>query len=221
MERASTSTAHRPGDLAAALAPAALLVAALGLLGLAPLVLDASYRWTQHTTSEAAGQGVDGAWMTRAGFLCFSAAVLWLAHRRRLDWGQPGTGAHVAFGACMAAVAAFSLRSWEASADHDQTEDLLHSVAATTMGFAFALGVVGVAWRRSGRPRVLDLVALAASVVLPLAMSASPSHAGILQRAMFVVAALWYGREATSAAAPALAGEQGDPGSPPWAGSRS
>jgi hypothetical protein len=75
------------------------------------------------------------------------------------------------------------------------------------MGFAFALGVVATeVWRRRpGRPwadrrfgpaGALSVAAVAASVVLPLAMSALPGVTGVLQRCMFGVAYLWYAVEA-------------------------
>ena len=180
-------------------------VAVLGLLGVSavalaavPAVLDESYNWVEHTTSQAGGQGVDGAWLARLGFVLFGAAVIWLAHRKAGAWHQPATALHVSFGSCLVAVAAFSLRSWQAGAPFDRTEDTLHSVAATVMGFAFALGVTAARWR-PGRPasfRVLDVVAIAASVVIPLAMSAATDVTGALQLAMFAIAYLWYAREA-------------------------
>lgn len=46
-------------------------------LAVAPVVLDESYSWVEHTTSQAGGQGVDGAWMARLGFLLFGLAVIW------------------------------------------------------------------------------------------------------------------------------------------------
>lgn len=74
----------------------------------------------------------------------------------------------------------------------------MHSVAATVMGFAFALGVAAACWwpRRRVNFRVLDVVAIAASVVIPLTMAAATEYTGALQRAMFAVAYLWYAREA-------------------------
>ena len=168
-------------------------------LALAPMVLAPSYSWVENTTSEAGGQGVDGAWLARLGFVVFGLAVLWVAHLRRERRQQPATALHVLFGACLMGVAAFSLRSWEPNPTYDATEDLLHSVAATTMGFAFALGVVAVALRRrSGgeRVRALDVVAVSASALLPLWMSLDGSIDGLLQRLMFAVAYLWYAREA-------------------------
>lgn len=51
---------------------------------------------------------------------------------------------HAAFGVLLAASAAFSTRPWREGAAFDRTEDALHSVAGTAMGFAFALGAVAV-----------------------------------------------------------------------------
>ena len=175
------------------------LICSAAALALAPLVLPASYSWVEHTTSESGAQGVDGAWLARAGFVLFGLAVLWIASRRRCAWGRPATGLHVTFGVSMIAVAAFSLRSWLPGATFDPTEDELHSVAATVMGFAFAFGVLAAAVRRrtSGQPwRVRDLVAVATSVVAPLGMTVFVSADGVLQRLMFAVAYLWYGGEA-------------------------
>jgi hypothetical protein len=44
----------------------------------------------------------------------------------------------------MLAAAVNSSRSWDQTVPFDRVEDLLHSFAATTMGFAFALGVFAV-----------------------------------------------------------------------------
>jgi len=99
----------------------------------------------------------------------------------------------------MSAAAAFSHRSWQPGVSFDRTEDLLHSIAATGMGLAFAVGVVAVALERARRrrgPRVLDVMAVTASVAIPPAMSLAPSVDGLLQRLMFGVAYAWYVTEA-------------------------
>lgn len=65
------------------------------------------------------------------------------------------------------------------------------------MGFAFAIGVGLRLWSR-GQERagwVLDVVAIAASVAIPLAMSALSDWDGLLQRSMFAIAYIWYGFE--------------------------
>lgn len=181
-----------------AVGPLALIVSALAL-ALAPLALDGSYSWVDHTTSEAGGQGVEGAWLARSGFLTFGLAVIWIAGRRRDRWGQPATFFHLVFAVGMLAVAAFSLRSWQAAIPYDQTEDLLHSIAATGMGFAFAFGVASVGARiriEEARWRPFDAVAVTASVALPLWMGLDGSIDGAVQRLMFAIAYLWYGWEA-------------------------
>ena len=50
--------------------------------------------------------------------------------------------------------------------------------------------------RSRSRNRVLDVVAVGASVAVPLVMSAWPEGDGALQRAMFAVAYAWYAVEA-------------------------
>jgi len=87
-------------------------------------VLDESYSWVEHTTSQAGGQGVEGAWMARLGFVLFGLAVICLAHCKAGTWRRPATALHVAFGAYLFAVAAFSLRSWQDGMPFDRTEDL-------------------------------------------------------------------------------------------------
>jgi hypothetical protein len=158
-----------------------------------------SYNWVSHTTSESAAQGVNGAWLARLGFLMFGLAVVWLTAISAPRWGRWGRLFHGMFGVLMAATAAFAHRPFEPGIVFDRTEDLLHSVAATAMGFAFAFGVLAVMVYRPERSipqRVLDVAALAASVVIPLSMGAWSGSAGLLQRSMFLIAYLWYAVEA-------------------------
>lgn len=182
---------------------AVVVVAGLGasalLLAFAPRAMPAGYSWLAHTTSESAAQGVNGAWLARLGFVLFGLSVLLLILVRRRVWG-PAAVLHGAFGLFMVAVGVFSARSWVPDAAFDRTEDLMHSVAASAMGFAFALGVVVTLLRE--RPAVrqrrwpLDVTALVASVVVPLAMYVLPELTGALQRVMFLVAYVWYAAEA-------------------------
>ena len=188
-----------------------LLAASATALAIAPALMPESYSWVSNGTSESAAQGVNGAWLARLGFLLFGLAVLSLARLARPDWGRPAALLHSAFGVLMFAVAAFATRSWESGAAFDRTEDLLHNVAATTMGFAFAFGVLAVALRRAkarSRPRVVDVVAIAAAVVLPIAMGAWDDAMGALQRTLFLVAYVWYAVEATRITAPEAAGDE-------------
>lgn len=184
-------------------APGALSIAGLAVsalaLAVAPLLMPASYSWVVHTTSESAAQGVPGAWLARGGFLVFGATVVTIAFAARRRWGRWAVGLHAGFGVSMMAAGVFSARPWDGQLPFSQLEDLLHSVAATVMGFAFAVGVTAVAlerWRRGGGWRCLDVTAVTASVVLPLAMASGTGLTGIFQRVMFLVAYAWYGLEA-------------------------
>ncbi len=89
------------------------LVASALSLALAPIVLADSYDWVRHTTSEAGGQGVRGAWLARAGFVLFGLSVLLMAETVRTRWQPTATACHRFFAVAMVAVAAFSLRSRE------------------------------------------------------------------------------------------------------------
>lgn len=175
-----------------------LVISALSL-GVAPLLMPASYSSIANTTSESAAQGVEYAWVARLGFLTFGLAVLWLASGLRRSWGRATRWFHVAFGVLMIATAAFSHRSWVAGAQFDWVEDALHSFTATAMGFAFSFGVLArfLQRGRQGEPgRALDAVALVAATVIPLLMARFAGLDGVIQRLMFLVAYLWYTREA-------------------------
>lgn len=84
-------------------------------------------------------------------------------------------------------------------APFDPVEDALHSFTATAMGFAFSFGVLARLLQRVRRGeagRWLDVAALAASTVIPLVMARMREIDGLTQRLMFLVAYLWYAREA-------------------------
>jgi hypothetical protein len=180
-----------------------LLVLSAACLGLAPIALPSSYSWVLHTTSESAAQGLTGAWVARLGFLLFGFAVLWLVSFARQRWGRWGSLLLGTFGVMMLATAAFSHRPWLPAAPFDRFEDILHSFTASAMGLAFATGVVAVGIARRGPSLVdrgADILAVASSVVIPLAMSQGTAYTGVLQRSMFLVAYLWYAREAVRSA---------------------
>ncbi len=175
----------------------ALLLSALAFAA-APGALDSTYSTMTNSLSEAGGQGVMGGWVARTGFVLFGFGVLLTIERSHHRWGRPATGLHLVFGVCLLLVAAYSARSWLPAAGYDRAEDMLHSVAATAMGIAYALGVVATAGRRwaNDQPqRRYDAIAVASAVVLPLAMMLVPEIAGWSQRCMFAIAYLWYGRE--------------------------
>ena len=102
-----------------------------------------SNSWISHSISESAAQGIESAWLARLGFLLFSFGVIWIVRLAPPRWEVASRMLFLAIGVLIcAAAAAFSHRPWESGAPSDATEDLLHSIAATGMGFAFAFGVV-------------------------------------------------------------------------------
>ena len=178
-----------------------LLALSLGVLLLAPALMPEGYTWRFHTTSEAAAQGLQGAWLMRSGFLLFGFSVLWLTQACRPRWSCTVTWMHMAFGVLMISTAAFSHQPFIDGVPFDAIEDLLHSITATLMGFAFSFGVLARFLLRSKKRSaagLLDLVAVVAAMVFPLLMAAQPTLAGLFQRLMFFTAYAWYGKEAYS-----------------------
>ena len=192
-----TTPSNWPRPAAAQISAWVLLASALTALGLAPLAMPDSYSWVEHGTSESAAQGIDGAWVARTGFIFFGLAVLWLAKLRSTAWGPLATLLHLVFGVSMFAVAAFSTKPWEDGAVYVDSEDLLHGTFASVMGFSFIAGVATLMVlrrNRSIRNALPDWIALAVTITVPLAMDTDIW--GVLQRTMFLTAALWYGHEA-------------------------
>lgn len=182
----------------AALGMLVLLAVSAVSLFLAPLMMPEDYSWIRHGTSESAAQHVEGAWLARLGFLTFGFAVMWQALSLRRIWGRGAVWCHLGFGVCMAAAAAFSVRSWDERLPYDAVEDFLHSLVATVAGFAFAFGVLVVLWKRRKSQRfvrALDSLAILAATVLPIGMSLWPDRYGLMQRLLFAISYLWYARE--------------------------
>lgn len=186
-------TAPLAGLVAALLAASAILVVA------AAAAMPEGYAWRRHSISESAAQALRHAWVARSAFLAFGAAVLVLALWRRHAWPRAAVLAHATFAVCMIGTAAFSHRPWLPDVSFDAVEDLLHSITATGMGFAFCLGVAARLWARpSGTvaPRLFDAAAVLAGTAMPLLAWQFPLDAGLIQRAMFAVAYAWYGWQA-------------------------
>ncbi|MFN0299590.1 MAG: DUF998 domain-containing protein [Burkholderiales bacterium] len=119
-----------------------LLAASATCLLTAPLSMPDSYSWLTNAISESAAQGLQSAWIARLGFVLFGCGVLWLAGSLKMVWARGTYWVRIAFGVCMVGTAAFSHKPWLANVPFDPFEDLLHSVTATGMGFAFSFGVV-------------------------------------------------------------------------------
>ncbi len=176
----------------------AMLLASVVAVAIAPTLMPDSYSVVEHSVSESAAQGVEGAWLARLGFLLLGFAVLASAGIAGTRWGVWGRIAHRTYGVSMVGAAAFSHMPW-LDVRYDAFEDFLHSVAASGMGFAFTAGVLIVTFRRSRNAvgaRAFDWVAIAAAMVIPMVMFNITGVAGLVQRVMFGIGYLWYGLEA-------------------------
>jgi hypothetical protein len=167
-------------------------------LAIAPLFLPETYFPIANTTSESAAQGVEWAWIARIGLAAFGLSVLGFTRLPGMTENSIGRWCFDAFGLLLILSAIASTRSWVPDARFDPSEDWVHSFAATAMGFAFAFGVVATVLSRAkgvGRLRVHDILAVAASVLIPLGMIAVPEVDGLLQRLMFAIAFAWFALE--------------------------
>lgn len=176
-----------------------LLVSSASFIYLAPLAMPDGYSWLSNAISESAAQGLRHAWIARFGFLFFGLSVLWLSLYRRNVWARGVYWMQLGFALFMLGTAAFSHKPWLAGAPFDTTEDLLHSITATGMGFAFTFGVISrLLQRRKGEllPKVCDVAAILAATLLTPIGGVMPSFSGLLQRTMFAVAYLWFFHEA-------------------------
>jgi hypothetical protein len=176
-----------------------LLLASAVLVVLAAWAMPDSYSWLALSISESAAQAQQHGWIARLSFLCFGSAVLLLSLSMRGRWPRLTYWCHLAFAASMFGAAAFSHSPWQTGAPNDLTEDFLHSVFASGMGLAFCAGVVARFFHRGPSAvaaRTLDVAALLVATALPLVLATSTNIGGLMQRVMFSVAYLWFGREA-------------------------
>lgn len=178
--------------------PVSLFAISVLLVFAAPRALDASYPPLSASISESAGQLVDGSWLARFALAFSGLGVLATAHLRHRAWPAVTTFAYVAFGVCWILTAAFSARSWQPEAPYVAIEDQLHSFFASAM----AIVIVGAATRALTTLRRDPITAALAAALavgatfLPLAGLVYPEVAGLLQRSMFLLAYVYFSREA-------------------------
>lgn len=181
----------RPGVLAG-------LVLSLLAFSLAPFLMPASYSWIAHTLSQAAAQGQEGGWLSRVGFLLAGLTILRLSSRDVVDWSPLARSIHRVTGTLVLAAIAFTDRSWDANAPYDRVENIIHSAVATSIAISFSLGVLVVLNEkrlRRGRWPLLESVIVTLQILLPPMMLVWVEGTGLIERAMFGAAYVWYGWE--------------------------
>lgn len=180
-----------------------MLAASAICVFVAALVMPDGYSWRSHVISESAAQGLNRAWVARLGFVLFGFAVLWLSISLRSVWARGAYWCHLVFALFMVSTAVFSHKPWLGEIAYDPLEDLLHSITATGMGFAFSFGVLMRLLQREKsalRNKMFDIVAIGSAVMLPAIGGAEPQVVGLAQRLLFLIAYVWYGNEALSIA---------------------
>lgn len=179
-----------------------LLISSGTLVMIATAVMPQPYSWRAHSISESAAQGLQNAWIARLSFLCFGGAVLVLSILRRNVWARGTYWMNLVFSVAMLSTAAFSHKPWLSGVPVDEFEDILHSVTASGMGFAFCAGLVARLLQRARADvasRALDVLALIVATTMSPLAALFPNNGGLIQRAMFLVAYVWYASEALSA----------------------
>ncbi len=175
-----------------------LLLGSALFIFMAPSFMPLGYSSLQHSISESAAQGLNFAWIARLGFLLFGVAVWSLAVTQHTLWNRVPRACFVTFALCMLGTAAFSHKPWLPNVPFDETEDILHSITATLMGFAFSFGVLFRLLRRQTAEklhRLFDILNILAAVVIPLLGVYFESISGLVQRLLFILAYLWFAFE--------------------------
>lgn len=181
----------------------------LSLMGIAAMVMamfigpifsPPEFFWIVHSTSEQAGQQLDGAWIMRCGFVGYGLGTLLAALNDRAT--RPLVrSALVLFGLGLIGTAIWSNASILPDFPSDMTEDWVHSVASGVVGTAFAAACAARLFSSDGSPRDwLALAGLVISVMVPIAMGLAPELRGLLQRIMFTFSFVFMFREFGAAA---------------------
>jgi Protein of unknown function (DUF998) len=194
-----TSAAHALGRGSAAVLAIWLWCLSMLAVGFAPLLMPDSYSWVEHTISESAGQGVQGAWMARSGLYLAALAMLTLAGVAGERWGFWGRSALRLYAFGLIAAAIFSRAPWT-DVPYDHFEGYLHTISVFWAGVGFALGVLLVRGRRGPGPRWVrasDLTVFLITLVVPVLMLIFRDQEGLLQRFLALAGYIWVIAEAT------------------------
>jgi Protein of unknown function (DUF998) len=160
-----------------------------------PLFSPPIYSWASHTTSDQAGQHMQGAWVMRLGFWALGLSVLICCI---LDYKtRPLVRLALScFGIGFIASAVWSNAPIDPQLAANAQEDAVHSVASWFVGMAFIGACVARLFGAGGsRVDPLAWMALCVSCVVPMLMAAAPDLRGVMQKAMFAVSLVFIARE--------------------------
>lgn len=171
------------------------LIAATGWLVLVMLLLPLwsfeGYSVVEHTTSHLGAQGSPNAWVMNATFLVVGVAGQFAGWRK--------LGSHPLallllslFAISLVLTGLYRHAPVIEGVEANDFEDRRHSLFATTTGIGFVAFAVSMAFiSRVSRDRAIAAVVAGAATLLSLAMAVWPDLAGLLQRAMFLMAFVW------------------------------
>lgn len=170
-----------------------LLGASMAAVAAAPVFMPDGYSWIANTISESGAQGIDRAWVARAGVATAGVAVMMLV----LAAGDllPATSrlAFFLYALALFAAVAFPEKPWFEGSEGNLTADL-HTAAAFLAGLCFAVGVIALSPHRSPTEkatRLFDTAMVGMIVTIPPLMLLFVSYEGLLQRILVVMGYAW------------------------------
>ena len=164
----------------------------IGVILVLPHYSAVQYNILAHTTSQLGSQHTPNAWIMNLTFILLGIGTL-LA-------GWRSTQAHLfsrilllLFGVSLSMTGIFRLAPIDLSLSYNTTSDGLHSMFATTAGFAFsAFAVVAGFHAGIGLQCFIAISMATLAILLSLLMNFVPEYAGLLQRTLFITAFGWF-----------------------------
>ena len=158
-------------------------------------IAPAPYSWTVYSISHLGAQGYEYAWMMRFGLISYGAhvviaAILKIARRPRTGWPHGFIGI---YGFAILLSGFFSTSPFLLGVPFSTSEANLHSIFASLAGIALSAAMVAFAvMARTPRGRIIHLVALVLTLLIPEVFFRFSDAAGVSQRLVWLVVLAWF-----------------------------
>jgi hypothetical membrane protein len=176
-----------------------LYTAAAGLLTaiilVAQAVAPAPYSWTLLSMSHLGAQGYEYAFIMRLGLVSYGAlvvvaALLKVVKRPRTGWPHGFIGV---YGFAILLTGFFSTAPFLQGVSFSKAEANLHSTFASLAGIALSAAMVAFAvMAHTPRGRIIHLVALVLTLLIPEVFVKFSDAGGVLQRLIWLVVLAWF-----------------------------